>query len=489
MKKLNLGSIILTIFLSINVFASAELRLNTPAINKGDLAQFTIIATGNDVKFPIIVDIDEFKVLSTSSSQSINTINRKTIKRFSRTYGFMPNRSVTIPEFEVIVDGRSYKTQKAEIKVVEPEASKDGDNHVFELKIDKTNLVLGDSTKLSFIIKSKIGRNPDRVRLDSLDIDGLLLRRVGDAKRYIDGNYTVEEVEFLLTPLKARTYKIPSIAAYIGTIVSADFFADLEWERVYSKSFKINVEPLPAGIANFGNFNIRTIVDKTKVKANEPVNLTLEIEGFGNIDDIDKFSLNFDGAMVYSDETDLKHGMKNDKYGGKFIQKFALISDRNYTIPSISFRYLDSKTNSVKTIKTDEIKIEVEVDPKSLSSNIETLDSSISKATTITKIEYKNNYLNILFGFMAGALCMFALLKFNFKRTPKEELPIEILIKRSKSDKELFGILLPYAKKDAYIDEILSKLEENIYKSATHNIDKKKLIERLERYFYLSSIK
>lgn len=40
---------------------------------------------------------------------------------------------------------------------------------------------------------------------------------------------------------------------------------------------------------------------------------------------------------------------------------------------------------------------------------------------------------------------------------------LALAIDKAKSDKALFDLLLPYAKKDALITEILAKLEANLY--------------------------
>jgi hypothetical protein len=56
-------------------------------------------------------------------------------------------------------------------------------------------------------------------------------------------------------------------------------------------------------------------------------------------------------------------------------------------------------------------------------------------------------------------------------------LPIIKQISKAKSDKELYKILLPYAKDYDYLKEILEKLEENIYKGAKNSIKKEDIID------------
>jgi hypothetical protein len=66
-----------------------------------------------------------------------------------------------------------------------------------------------------------------------------------------------------------------------------------------------------------------------------------------------------------------------------------------------------------------------------------------------------------------------------YKKEQKTPKPITIQIKKTKSDKELYKLLLPYTN-DEYIKDKIQKLEANIYKNANNKIDKKELIAYFE---------
>jgi len=66
------------------------------------------------------------------------------------------------------------------------------------------------------------------------------------------------------------------------------------------------VEALPNRLELYGDFNIKTDVDKTEVAANKPLNLTISINGVGNIDDVKKYSLDIEGAVIYANEPEIK---------------------------------------------------------------------------------------------------------------------------------------------------------------------------------------
>ncbi len=59
------------------------------------------------------------------------------LPNISRTYSFKPDRNVTIPQFKIEADGRIYETKELKVKVLEPQASRDGEPFVLEMGVDK----------------------------------------------------------------------------------------------------------------------------------------------------------------------------------------------------------------------------------------------------------------------------------------------------------------------------------------------------------------
>ena len=88
-------------------------------------------------------------------------------------------------------------------------------------------------------------------------------------------------------------------------------------------------------------------------------------------------------------------------------------------------------------------------------------------------------YLFLALGFILGALSVYSFNRFQ-NRATKKESDIVKMIRKAKSDKALFEILLPYAKKEKVIANALDKLEANIYKGAKNKIDKEELMEVFE---------
>lgn len=490
MKSLSRGRIFFILLISLNLYANAHLELDTPAIYKGDIATFTITADGKKVEFPKISNINGYQIIGTSDSQSINMINGNVKETVSRSYSFIPDSNVTIPEFEVRVDSRIYTTKKAIISVLEPDISDDKALFIVEMKTLKDSVMVGDSVKLDVVFKVKLSAKFDRFEYENPNLNDFFVKPIGNMQKTSEGEYLVHTLSYLLFPQKVGVYKIEPINAYFGknSISNDPFFGgffsnmDVEWKKVSSNSLNLEVLPLPNGVKNVGNFEINITSDKTTVNANEPVNLTLSIKGVGNVDDISKFNLNLPNAVVYTDDPKTTQTMINNEFGGEFTQKFAIVGDRNFTVPSFEFKYFDKDLNDTKAIKTDELKIEVINKTPQILPKVETINENLLPKTEQTKqTKQVNSYLNFFVGFVAGIFASYLIFLFKNKRkSPKKEINIVVKIKKSKSDKELFETLLPYAKSSDFIDENLLNLEKNIYKNDSNIIDKKALIAYFE---------
>jgi hypothetical protein len=265
----------------------------------------------------------------------------------------------------------------------------------------------------------------------------------------------------------------------------------MNWKKLFANEVTLHIKPLPNNLEVYGDFRISADVDKREVKANKPVNLTIDIMGQGNIEDIKKFELDIPNAVVYSDELKVSNSGITK---GVVTQKIAIVADRDFTIPSLNFTYFDAKTKKPKTIKTAPIAIKVTgastqamapsvVEEKTKSTQvtlpekvIENNNSMVTEAKSVDKILWY--LLGLISGIVLTLLSLFGFKKFQGRE--KKEMPIVKKIKKAKTDKALFELLLPYRDDDSVIKETLDKLEKNIYASGTEKIDRDEVLEYFE---------
>lgn len=520
MKSKNPGKIVmiplLWMAMIVSLFAgSVTATLKQSQIFRGDTAALTITAEGEHADFPVITKIGDAPILGTSTAQSTTIINGQMRQSYSKTYTFAPRESVKIPSFNVKVDGRVYKTKPLELKVVKPTAAKAGAPFILEMVLAKKRAYVGEGVRLDLKFKQKRGVKADKIEITPPKLQNFWVKEIKGAKQTLEGDYIVQTYSYLLFPQKPGAYTIPAVVANIGTRVKRrggfggfsdpifddpffqSFTTSLEWKKLFSNDAKLIVDPLPDNLEVYGHFKLHADVDKREVAAQKPVNLTITIEGEGNVDDIRKFDIDIPDAIVYADEPKIEGRLENGKYVGTFRQKIAIVAEHDFTIPPVTFTYFDSQKKQKVTLKSDPISIKVKGGAKVAHATAPKIEASPKlkeeieeaagakpqpKHAVTVKESARSPYLWLLAGILIGAAGMWLI---GILRSEKEEVrqgpkPILGAIRSAKSDRELYNLLLPYAKEGAFIEEILHKLEENLYKGAQHKIDRDEIVDYFE---------
>ena len=484
-------------------FAEVKVSLSPSTVYKGDIVNFIITADGNSIVFPKINDIEGNPILGTSSAESISMINTNVTRTTSKTYSFRASKSLTIPSFVVQADGQEEQTKELKLNILKPVASTKGSEFMVKLSLDKNESYVGEAVNLSISFKAKRNAHADQIQLGEPKLEDFWVKKKDKVTHSIEGDYVVQTINYTLFPQKSGDYTVPALETLVGKIErrqqqAGGFFDDpffnsmtqqLHWQKVYSNSLKLKVNPLPNGLELYGNYQIQAKVDKKKVQADKPVNLSISVKGEGNIDDVKKFKLDIANVIIYADEPKISSKEVHGIYQGVFKEKIALIADQNFTIPTLTLEYFDKDTKTVKTIHTEPIDIEVIGAKKtdvSTSSSIEVSPSQRIQAPAKVEqkivIEKEDAYLKYLFlfiGFIIGVVLMI-ILNFFTKKEKKREDNIVKMIKKAKDDRALFNLLLPYSKEHNVISNALNRLEENLYKEASHKIDREDLMEIFE---------
>lgn len=501
--KINLGKkiklFLIFIFTTLS-FGEVKVSFYPLTIYEGDVVNYIISANGKNIKFPKIDNIKGNPIVGTSSSESISMVNTTITRVISKTYSFRVSKSIIIPSFTVNIDGKEFKTDELNLTILKPTASKKGSEFIVELALDKNSSYVGEPIDLNISFKSKINARVDKIEMGEPKLEDFWFKKKSKVINSREGDYIIQTIGYKIFPQKSGEYKIPAIKTLIGKIESRQrgrggFFDDpffnsmtqeLNWQKIYSNSLKLDVKPLPNGLELYGNYKIDVKVDTKKIYANKPVNLTILVKGIGNIDDVKRFKLDIPNVIVYADEPKILSKEVNGIYQGEFREKIALIGDQNFTIPTFKLKYFDKDSKVVKTVSTKPIDIEVIGTKKTTPSNISSMEVSPSqiiqtppKVEKEIVIEREDGYLKYLFlalGTIFGVMLMI-LINFFSKKKKTKEVNIVKMIKKAKDDRALFTLLLPYSKEDKLISHSLNKLEENLYKGTSHKIDREELIE------------
>ncbi|MCI0501107.1 MAG: BatD family protein [Epsilonproteobacteria bacterium] len=471
-KILSLGRVFFILLFTNILLADITATVDKKIFYQGDTVTLQIKAIGDDITFPNIKDIGGFPIVGTSTSEQIYVVNGKTTRGKIVNYMFVPNQSMEIPTFIIKVNGQSYRTNKISIKKTIPHVSTSKDDIVLFLETNKDTTYVGESIIATVIFKYKAGLNLVDAKLEPFKPNNFWVKELKSEEPREERGYMVYKNSFLVFPQKSGNLKLDN---QLITVAIRDVNSyDAKQLKIFSNDKIIKVLPLSGGLTVQGKYNINATVDKVQTTSNDPTNLTISIEGIGNIDDIEEFKLDLPEQVVYSSKPTITSGLVDGNYGGTFIQKISIISDKSFTIPSIHFRYFDRVSKKEVDINTTSFFIQVTGKKKVKSQVLEQANTAMS----ITNDgENKNiKYLYAFVGISFGSIVTFLVMRKKAMKLAIKEKPFEVAIKKAKTDKELYDLLLPYSQK-IELKTFVKQLEENIYFNKTNKIDKKELIE------------
>lgn len=130
-------------------------------------------------------------------------------------------------------------------------------------------------------------------------------------------------------------------------------------KKIKAPGLTIQVDPLPARPAGFsggvGSFTISAQLNKTDIKANNPVTLRVIVSGRGNLKLIKKPEVKFPKDFdTYDAKVTDKTKLTSNGVEGNMVYDFLAVprNQGKYEIPPIEFVYYDTEANAYKTVKT-----------------------------------------------------------------------------------------------------------------------------------------
>ena len=342
--------------------AGVSSYVDTDSVQSGDSVTFTIESDEENTIFPKIGRIGDYAVLSSPSSKSIQTINGRTTAKLSQSYVFQPLKGVTIPAFDVRVNGAVVKTEPITITVSKRTQTL-GKPYRFDIAIDKSTPYVGEEVRLTATITINSLYN-----LEGLDLN--LDRLEGFWSSSEDKNWHGKQLgenivysrDFYLYPKHSGALEIPNypVVGILSDGRNRLFFNESKRFIAYSNELSIDAKPLPEGVTLVGEYLLKVKTDRFKTDTKQPVNLTIELFGNGNLDNFEGFSVDIAGVTAYADKPVITKERKNGVLTSRAVYKFALVSDKDYTIPAFAVTYLNPQSGEVKTVRSDEVAIEVE---------------------------------------------------------------------------------------------------------------------------------
>jgi len=492
---MNIRKLLIFIFL-LSIFAqanegpvSAKAVVSNKNILSGNVVSLHIRATGQQAVFPMVKSIDGIKVLSSDERiTNMHVYNNGKLKKECTilTLTFAPQKDMTIPSYEIEIEGRIYKTKPIKLKMKDTSTSNKNKSDIFSLKLksNQKRVSVGEaflvtvrlSLQDNFIISKKLQYHRPK-------FEGFFVEQIGKGKSYDDKNgHLVTEIKYILTPHSEGSYILGPAYAKIGLqdrskkrMVNVDKSRKI-FQRA-SNTLELEVLPKTTQSDLVGAFTLESNIDTQKVVAGKPVKLHIKIKGVGDLTRFAFPDYTLEGVTVYSDEAKASIREVNTKIYSSYSKEFVFISEENFTIPEQTFTVYNPKDGTLIELKIDSIAVKVD------QSDAVTVKAKISKPSTLN-ISIKNEAIKLkeklealpsywwilLLSFIVGGL-FFYLLRY----LPKQK-------QSAYKESEALKILLPHISEDPGIEEMVLKLYARKNGDRSVKINKKRLKVLVERF-------
>lgn len=358
---------------------------------------------------------------STSVSIINGQMTKSSSYTYTYTLAASKEGSYTIPPMTFTVNGNSVKSNSVSIKVVEGSSSGGGSQQsqssqrgrqqgqqsqqqassfdkrdVFvKAYCSNTNPYVGEQVIVThkLYVPSSVNGGYQVTHVTAPTQSGLWSYTLGnpdaDAPRTtetIDGKkYTVFEVRrTAVFPQKSgkitvTPFEIGFMARVIYTAAPSNdpfdmFFGGRQYAQDYELDLKSNsvvlqCKELPkAGKPDdfsglVGSFTMSSNLSRNELKTNDAANLTITISGTGNLQHIEAPLIDFPSDFDVTDPkiSDNINTAGNSVSGSRNFEYILIPREPgDFSIPSASFSYFDTKTHSYKTLKTEVYKVKVE---------------------------------------------------------------------------------------------------------------------------------
>jgi len=351
----------------------------------------TISATGSGARLPgmKLPVLSGFDVYSSGTSQNVSFVNGKVSSVHEHKYILVPKKTgkLTIPSFQIKYKGKTYTTEAIGIEVHSPSGAASAgssekprkESFWIEHRLDKKICYTGEPVYYSFLFYAdrRLRQNPS---LSLPPFEGFLKEDLPPPKRYgkvVDGrNYSVTEIKSVIFPIKKGVFRFSP--AQLDIVESSfpggnnDFFSGFfgggRRKTLKTEGLRLEVKALPSKgkpdnyHGAVGKFSISAGADKKILRAGEAVNLTVRVEGEGNISSLaePEFPVlsNFKRYDVISSQQISKN---NYKITGSKTFQLVLVPRvaGEQIIPPVKYAYFNPASGKYEEAQTKEIRIKV----------------------------------------------------------------------------------------------------------------------------------
>lgn len=444
------------IFASV-MFANAQTFVaNAPAnVSVGENFRLTYtVSTRNASDFHIGTVPEQLEVITgpyVSEQSSYQMANGHTSSSSSKTYTFIlcasKNGTYTISPASITANGKRMTSKPVRVKVSGSAQASSGAPRMHDDASGQPRLREAGTPISGKDLFIKVSANKRRVHeqepvlltykvytlVDLTQLEGKMPDLTGFHTQEIplpqQKSFHVERIngrpyrcvtwsQYVMYPQMTGKLEIPSIT-FNGTVIQQNRNVDpfeaffnggsgyIEVKRaIKAPGLTIQVDPLPQRPANFsggvGKFNISAQINKSEVKANDPITIRVVVGGVGNLKLIKQPVVNFPKDFdKYDAKVTDKTKLTQNGVEGNMIYDFLAVprNQGRYVIPAIEFVYYDVEANAYKTIKTQSFTLDVAKGDGNVNSSVDYSELKDKDIHPIKDGEYEvQDIKNIFYG-------------------------------------------------------------------------------------------
>jgi hypothetical protein len=352
--------------------ASVQATLNRSTVQLGETVTLNLRINDYDGNLPT-PDLgalnQDFTILGTSQNRSLSIINGHRTSELTLGVALRPRHTGTLQIPALTLAGVQTTPLQLQVDPADPNAASAAQGDVFmEAQVEPGQAYVGQ--QLSYVVRLYYAVNLSGGSLDSPQIDGVQVSRIGDDLNYDaqrgGRSYHVLERRFALIPQRAGQIEIPPLG-FQGEMVDPrdpnSFFGASTPLSASAPAASVEVRPAPADWGKSAWLPARELTltlsgwpdSADQVRVGQPINLRMKLQATGlPFEALPALSLPpVDGATVYPDKP--VTGTDND---GRWLQghreqAFAVVPTRagTLTVPATTLKWWNVQTNSVSVAR------------------------------------------------------------------------------------------------------------------------------------------
>ena len=362
-------------------------------LNERLRVDFVMNENGDDFTPPPFTN---FQIVS-GPQQSVSRSWVNGVRSFSKTYTYFltPKRKgkVTLGQAKIAIKGEVYKTLPILLEVISAVEKPNDPNNIDYITDENIRLVAEISNTQPYlnegitVLYKLYFRNPisisDVQELESPSYGDFWshLIKIGQVRVNTRGEYKGEpfnEVvwrKVVLYPQKTGKLDIEPLSLNLSLSVPSDR-RDLFGRRILTQGQKtisagrrvINVKSLPEKnqptdyTGAVGSFDFDVIIDKNALKASESFQAKIKVKGNGNLKLFNLPSINVPNTLeVYEPEHSENVKISLSGMEGTIEDIYTIVPkyQGKYPIPPVQFSYFDPKTSNYKTLRSQDLLVDV----------------------------------------------------------------------------------------------------------------------------------